>query len=62
MNSGSFSRPLLVNRTLHTSRPLQIAEDQKTALPISDRTEPFTLVAQRGSNQLSLETPQNRAG
>lgn len=59
MNSGSFSRPLLNNRALHSS---QVEENQKTALLTSDRTEPITTVAQRGSNQLSLVTPQNKAG
>jgi hypothetical protein len=62
MKSGSFSRPLLVNRALHTSQPLQVAENQQTALPTSNRTEPITTSAQRGSNQLSLVTPQNKAG
>jgi len=60
MNSGSFPRPL-INRALHTSQPLQVAEFQQTALPTSNRTEPITTLAQRGSNQLSLETPQNKA-
>lgn len=62
MNSGSFPRPLLVNRALHTSQPLQVEENQQIALPTSNRTEPITTLAQRGSNQLSLETPQNKAG
>ena len=63
VNSASFSSPLLVNRALlHTSQPLQVAENQQTSLPTSNRTEPITTLAQRGSNQLSLETPQNKAG
>ena len=62
MNSGSFSNPLVVNRVLHTSQPLHAAENQQSALPTSNRTEPITTLAQRGSNQLSLEIPQNKAG
>lgn len=62
MNSALFLQPLLVNRALHTSQPLQVAENQQTALPTSNHTEPITTLAQRGSNQLSLETPQNKAG
>ena len=62
MNSASFSCPLLANRVLHTSQPLQVAENPQTALPTSNRTEPITTLAQRGSNQLSLETPKNKAG
>ena len=62
MNSASLSIPLLVNRALHTSQPLQVAENQQTTLPTPNRAEPITTLAQRGSNQLSLETPQNKAG
>jgi NADH dehydrogenase (ubiquinone) Fe-S protein 7 len=62
MNSASLSHPLQVNRALHTSQPLQGAENPQTALPTSNHTEPITTLAQRGSNQLSLETPQNKAG
>ena len=62
MNSASISRPFLVNRALHTSQPLQVTENQQTTLPTSNRTEPITTLAQRGSNQLSLETPKNKAG
>ena len=62
MKSASFSRPLLVYRALHTSQPLQVAENPQTALPTSNHTEPITALAQRGSNQLTLETPKNRAG
>jgi hypothetical protein len=62
VNSASFSHPLLVTRTLHTSKFLQVAENQQTALPTSNHSEPSTALAQRGSNQLSLEIPQNKAG
>jgi len=61
VNSAFFSHPFLVKRALHTSQPLQVAENQQTALPKSNHTEPITILAQRGSNQLSLETPQNKA-
>jgi len=61
MISAPLSIPLLVNRALHTSQPLKVAENQQTALPTPNHTEPITTLAQRGSNQLSLETPQNKA-
>jgi NADH dehydrogenase (ubiquinone) Fe-S protein 7 len=47
-------------RSLHTSKPAHLA-----APPVADPTtgsQPITAVAQRGSNQLSLEQPQNKAG
>ncbi|KAG6832032.1 hypothetical protein H0H87_003013 [Tephrocybe sp. NHM501043] len=49
-------------RYLHSSKPANLAEPS-TPIPTSttSATEPITTLAQRGSNQLSLETPQNKA-
>lgn len=44
-------------RSIHSSQP---AEAEELASPSTDG--PVTAIAQRGSNQLSLETPRNRAG
>ncbi|VDB95990.1 unnamed protein product [Peniophora sp. CBMAI 1063] len=48
-----------VLRALHSSRPVQKPEP----LPVSstDPTNPITQIAKSGSNQLSLERPQNKA-
>ncbi|KAG6830164.1 NADH dehydrogenase Fe-S protein subunit 7 ndufs7 [Tricholoma furcatifolium] len=50
-------------RYLHSSKPTNLAEPS-TPIPSSttSATQPITVLAQRGSNQLSLETPQNKAG
>jgi len=49
-------------RSLHTSKPVLLAEPS-TPIPSSttSSTEPITTLAQRGSNQFSLEHPQNKA-
>ena len=49
----------MVLRALHTSRPAQKPEP----LPVSstDPSNPITQIAKTGSNQLSLEQPQNKA-
>lgn len=61
-----FYEPHMLNRTntayryLHSSKPVETS----TPIPSSttSATEPITALAQRGSNQFSLEHPQNKAG
>ncbi|KAF8906553.1 NADH-ubiquinone oxidoreductase 20 kDa subunit, partial [Gymnopilus junonius] len=49
-------------RSLHTSKPLRLAEQQQqTSLPAATGGEPSTIIANKGSQQLSLQTPQNKA-
>ncbi|KAF8973289.1 hypothetical protein BDZ97DRAFT_1912841 [Flammula alnicola] len=59
---AAFSSQLGVTacRSLHTSNPLQLAE-QKSTVPTATNSVPATRLAQEGSMQLSLETPQNKA-
>ncbi|KAG5716373.1 hypothetical protein E4T56_gene1694, partial [Termitomyces sp. T112] len=49
-------------RYLHSSKPTNFAESSNS-IPSSttSATEPITALAQRGSNQFSLEHPQNKA-
>ena len=49
-------------RSLHNSQPFQLAEQQQPVPASPAYTEPVTKQANRGSLQLSLETPQNKAG
>ncbi|KAG6837714.1 hypothetical protein H0H93_003516 [Arthromyces matolae] len=53
---------LQAHRHLHSSKPVHLAEPS-TSIPTSttSASEPITALAQRGSNQFSLEHPQNRA-
>ncbi|KAF9478598.1 NADH-quinone oxidoreductase [Pholiota conissans] len=51
---------LTASRSLHTSKPLQQAE-QQPASAAAQNSVPITRQAQAGSLQLSLETPQNKA-
>ena len=46
-------------RTVKTSAPLNISPSPSTS---AEQSLPPTRIAMRGSNQLSLETPQNKAG
>ncbi|PPQ67288.1 hypothetical protein CVT25_005872 [Psilocybe cyanescens] len=48
-------------RSLHTSRPLNQAEQQQASVAAEPSREPAPRLAQQGSMQLSLETPQNKA-
>ncbi|KAG5642831.1 hypothetical protein DXG03_002062 [Asterophora parasitica] len=50
----------IAHRSLHTSKPVSLAEPS-TAAATTSATEPITVLAQRGSNQYSLEQPQNKA-
>jgi len=47
------------DRSFYTSSPALRAEPPQ---PIPGPTVPITALAQRGSNQFSLEQPQNKAG
>ncbi|KAG6917814.1 hypothetical protein DXG01_000874 [Tephrocybe rancida] len=50
-------------RHLHSSKPASLAQPSSpTPISTTSATEPITVLAQRGSNQLSLEQPQNKAG
>jgi len=46
---------------LHTSKPSAAAQEGE-APTARGSVEPYTAIAKRGSKQLSLETPQNKAG
>lgn len=46
-------------RSLKTSAPAQVASTASTS---AEQNLPITRQAMAGSNQLSLETPQNKAG
>jgi len=48
-------------RPLHTSKSLQLAEQQQSSVTAATSDVPVTRLAQQGSMQLSLETPQNKA-
>ncbi|KII92386.1 hypothetical protein PLICRDRAFT_88991 [Plicaturopsis crispa FD-325 SS-3] len=50
-------------RSLHSSKPALLAAPSNAPIPTSttSATEPMTRLAMGGSNQLSLETPQNKA-
>ncbi|KAF9244881.1 NADH-ubiquinone oxidoreductase 20 kDa subunit [Melanogaster broomeanus] len=50
---------IYVPRSIHTSRSAHAPETIPTST--TSPTEPITSLAMRGSNQLSLETPQNKA-
>ncbi|OCH95087.1 NADH-ubiquinone oxidoreductase 20 kDa subunit [Obba rivulosa] len=56
---AAFSPPVGIHacRRIHTSQPVSL--DIPTSSTSS--VEPITSIAKRGSNQLSLETPQNKA-
>ncbi|KIM78932.1 hypothetical protein PILCRDRAFT_824056 [Piloderma croceum F 1598] len=59
---GAVIRPqvgIQTYRSLHTSKPALLAAPQTADLATG--SQPITAVAQRGSNQLSLEQPQNKA-
>lgn len=56
----SVEKVLPASRSLHSSPSSQLAV-QSTSSPAPSDT-PVTTLAKAGSNQLSLETPQNKAG
>ncbi|KAH9485407.1 NADH-ubiquinone oxidoreductase subunit [Psilocybe cubensis] len=51
----------LANHSFHTSRSLKQAEQKQTSVAAEASREPAPRLAQQGSMQLSLETPQNKA-
>ncbi|KAF9566783.1 NADH-quinone oxidoreductase [Agrocybe pediades] len=60
---AAFSSQLALTayRSLHTSKPARLAEQSQGAISSQPGDVPAPRVAQEGSLQLSLETPQNKA-
>ncbi|KIJ18874.1 hypothetical protein PAXINDRAFT_166821 [Paxillus involutus ATCC 200175] len=59
---AAILRPVVrihTSRSIHTSKPVQAPETLPTST--TSATEPITSLAVHGSNQQSLETPQNKA-
>ncbi|KIK67437.1 hypothetical protein GYMLUDRAFT_871265 [Collybiopsis luxurians FD-317 M1] len=52
---------ILAYRSLHTSKPFQAQSPAPLPSSSTDPANPITQIANYGSNQMSLETPQNRA-
>uniref|UniRef100_A0A8H7Y817 NADH:ubiquinone oxidoreductase-like 20kDa subunit domain-containing protein n=1 Tax=Psilocybe cubensis TaxID=181762 RepID=A0A8H7Y817_PSICU len=52
---------VMANHSFHTSRSLKQAEQKQTSVAAEASREPAPRLAQQGSMQLSLETPQNKA-
>jgi hypothetical protein len=61
--TANFDWVYVAYRSFHASRPtFQTESSQSIPSSTTSATEPITALAQRGSNQFSLEHPQNKAG